>query len=80
MNASARSLLLAERREALVQRAQREREQLGAALTPLRPLGRAFEVGLAVAGVLRRQPWLLTLPTVALMVWRRQRAGSARRR
>jgi hypothetical protein len=80
MNTSACSMILAERREALVRRAARERQQLGAALTPLRSLGRAFEWGLTVAGILRRQPWLLALPTAALMVWRRLRVGSARRR
>ena len=79
MNASARSLWLAERREALVQRAAHERRQLGAALAPLRPLGRAFALGLSVAGALRRQPWLLALPGVALMAWRRLRAGPTRR-
>ena len=80
MNVSVRALLLAERRKALVLRAARERQQLGAAIMPLRPLGRAFEWGLTVAGVLRRQPWLLALPTAALMVWRRLRAGPTRRR
>lgn len=70
-----RRLVLAARRAHLVQRAAEQRQQLGAAATPLLPAWHVFEFGLRVGRSLRQRPWLVALPVTAWVVWRRRSAG-----
>jgi hypothetical protein len=65
-----RRLLLAARRERLVQRTALQRRQLAIAAAPLAQAWVWVERGV-VAGVwLRRRPWVLAAPA-ALLLWKR---------
>lgn len=65
-----RRLLLAARREGLVQRAALQRRQLGAAVAPLAQAWGWIERGIVVGLWLRQRPWLLAAPAALLLWWR----------
>jgi len=73
--AAERRLLLAARRERLVERAAQQRQQLGVAVAPLAPAWRAVEYGLLLWRGVRQRPWLVALPVAVLLVWRRRFVG-----
>ncbi|MDP1691413.1 MAG: hypothetical protein Q8L49_05570 [Burkholderiaceae bacterium] len=66
----ARRLLLAARRQRLVQRAALQRRQLGAAVAPLAQAWGWVERGIVVGLWLRQRPWLLAAPLGLLLWWR----------
>jgi len=69
--------VLAARREQLVRIAADQRGQLAAAAAPLARAWRGIEIGLMVWRGVKRQPWLVALPVVALALWRPRAVGRA---
>lgn len=65
-----RRLLLAARRERLVQRAAQQRQELGVAAAPLAQAWVWVERGIAGWHFVRRRPWLVIAPVVLWAWWR----------
>lgn len=65
-----RRLLLAARRERLLQRAAVQRVAFADAVAPLAQAVAWAERGLLVGQVVRRRPWLLAVPAALLLWWR----------